>query len=142
VRCGVELYELNETIRKRQGKRFTWLPGLSKSSLHAKVMAIDGEIMFVGSLNFDPRSLNINNEIGVLFHEPQLAASASKRFDEHIGDVAFKVSLVSRGNGKQRLQWSATEEGNEIVFDSEPYAGFWKILGVNLMRALPIDAML
>ena len=142
VRCGVELYELNETIKKRQGERFTWLPGVSKSSLHAKVMAIDGKTMFVGSLNFDPRSLNINNEIGILFHEPQLAANASKRFDEHIDDVAFRVNLVSRGNGRQRLQWSATEGGKAVVFDSEPYAGFWKILGVNLMRALPIDAML
>ena len=34
---------------------FTWLPGLSKSSLHAKTMAFDREIMFVGSFNFDQR---------------------------------------------------------------------------------------
>ncbi len=43
LRCGVELYELNEQIKRQQGERFTWLPGLSKSSLHAKTMAIDGE---------------------------------------------------------------------------------------------------
>jgi putative cardiolipin synthase len=141
VRCGVELYELNEQIKKQQGKRFTWLPGLSKSSLHAKTMAIDGEIMFVGSLNFDQRSLNINNEIGILFHEPELAANSSKRFSDHIEHVAFKVELVSRDNGKKSLQWSTTESGKKIVFDSEPYAGFWQILGVNLMRVLPIDSM-
>ena len=142
VRCGVELYELNEQIKKQQAERFTWLPGLSKSSLHAKTMAIDREIMFVGSLNFDQRSLNINNEIGILFHESELAANASKRFSDHIEHVAFKVELVSRNNGKKSLQWSTTEGGKKIVFDSEPYAGFWKILGVNLMRVLPIDAML
>ena len=142
VRCGVELYELNEQIKKQQAERFTWLPGLSKSSLHAKTMAIDREVMFVGSLNFDQRSLNINNEIGILFHEPELAANASKRFSDHIEHVAFKVELVSRDNGKKSLQWSTTESGKKIVFDSEPYAGFWKILGVNLMRVLPIDAML
>lgn len=142
VRCGVELYELNEQIKKEQGERFTWLPGLSKSSLHAKTMAIDGEIMFVGSLNFDQRSLNINNEIGILFHEPELAAKASKRFSDHIDRVAFKVDLVSRGDGKESLQWSSTERGKKVVFDSEPYAGFWKILEVNLLRVLPIDSML
>jgi len=31
-------------------------------------MMFDGETMFVGSFNFDQRSLNINNEIGQLFH--------------------------------------------------------------------------
>ena len=97
LRCGVELYELNEQIKKEQGKRFTWLAGVSKSSLHAKTMAIDGKIMFVGSLNFDQRSLNINNEMGILFREPELAASASKRFDDHIDKVAFRVELVGRG---------------------------------------------
>jgi hypothetical protein len=51
-------------------------------------------------------------------------------------------SGVRRDNGKKSLQWSTTESGKKIVFDSEPYAGFWKILGVNLMRVLPIDAML
>jgi cardiolipin synthase C len=38
--------------------------------LRAKTMMFDGETMFVGSFNFDQRSLNINNEIGQLFHDP------------------------------------------------------------------------
>jgi putative cardiolipin synthase len=142
VRCGVRLYELNEQIKKEEGKRFTWLPGLSKSSLHAKTMAIDGKMMFVGSFNFDQRSLYINNEIGILFHEPGLAANASKHFNEHVERVAFKVELVDRGNGRKSLTWTGTEDGKTIVFDSEPYAGFWKRVGVNMMRVLPIDSML
>lgn len=36
-----------------------------------------------------------NNEIGILFHEPELAADASKRFNEHVDRVAFKVELVA-----------------------------------------------
>ena len=47
LRCSVELYELNELIKKEEGKRFTWLPGLSKSSLHAKTMAMDKKVTFV-----------------------------------------------------------------------------------------------
>jgi len=142
VGCGVRLYELNEQIKKEEGKRFTWLPGLSKSSLHAKTMAIDGKMMFVGSFNFDQRSLYINNEIGILFLEPELAANASKHFNEHVERVAFKVELVKRGNGIKSLQWTGTTDGKKVVFDSEPYAGFWKILGANMMRVLPIDSML
>ncbi len=138
LRCGVQLYELNEQIKKQEGKRFTWLPGLSKSSLHAKTMAYDHKVMFVGSFNFDQRSLHINNEIGILFHQPEIAANASKHFDDHINQIAFKVELV---NGDS-LRWTGIEDGKEVVFDAEPYASFWKKLSVNLLRVLPIDSML
>ena len=76
LRCGVELYELNERLRLERQKLFTWLPGLSKSSLHAKTMAFDRETMFVGSFNFDERSLHINNEIGLVFKQPEMASES------------------------------------------------------------------
>jgi len=38
--------------------------GSSGSSLHAKTFAVDGERLFVGSFNFDPRSINLNTELG------------------------------------------------------------------------------
>jgi putative cardiolipin synthase len=142
LHSGVQLYELNEQIKKKQGERFTWLPGLSKSSLHAKTMAIDGKAMFVGSFNFDQRSLNINNEIGILFHEPEVAANASMTFNNHIDQVAFKVELVRDEKGGESLRWTGTEDGKVIVLYSEPYAGLWKRLTANLMRLLPIDSML
>ena len=142
LRCGVELYELNEQIKKEQGKLFTWLPGLNKSSLHAKTMAMDKKVMFVGSFNFDQRSLNINTEIGILFHDPEIAVRSSQQFDEHIDKVAFRVELVSDKNGSESLRWTGIEDGNKIVFKHEPYAGFWMRLSVNLMRVLPIDSML
>ena len=142
LRCGVELYELNEQLKKAEAEHFTWLPGLSKSSLHAKTMEFDQKAMFVGSFNFDQRSLNINTEIGILFYEPGLAANASRHFDEHIDEVAFRVELVSDKDGSESLRWTGIEKGETIVFNQEPYAGFWKRLSVNLMRVLPVDSML
>jgi putative cardiolipin synthase len=142
LRCGVELYELNEQFKKAEGKIFTWLPGLSKSSLHAKTMAMDKKTMFVGSFNFDQRSLNINTEIGIVFNDPVIAARSSQHFDQHIEKVAFRVELIKDKNGKESLRWTGTEDGKEVVFDSEPYASFWKRLSVQLMRVLPIDSML
>ena len=82
LRCGVKLYELNEQLKKIEAERFTWLPGLSKSSLHAKTMAMDKSTMFVGSFNFDQRSLNINTEIGIVFKNPEIAAHSSDHFDK------------------------------------------------------------
>ncbi len=142
LRCGVKLFELNEQIKKEQGKLFTWLPGLSKSSLHAKTMAFDHKAMFVGSFNFDQRSLNINNEIGILFYEPGISNEVMKHFDQHVENVAFRVELVTNENGSESLRWIGVEEGKEVVFDAEPYASFWQKLSVNLMRLLPIDSML
>ncbi len=137
LRCGVELYELNEQLKKAEEKLFTWLPGLSKSSLHAKTMAMDKNVMFVGSFNFDQRSLNINTEIGIVFEDPEIAARSSQHFVDHIDDVAFRVELID-----DSLQWTGIEQGKTVVFDKEPYTSFWKRLSVNMMRVLPIDGML
>ena len=142
LRCGVELYEFNEQLKTEQSKLFSWLPGLSKSSLHAKTMAIDRERMFVGSFNFDLRSLYLNNEIGVVFYEPGTARQSSENFVQHIEQVAFKVELVPDEKGRESLRWTGIEQGKKVVFDDEPYASFWLKLGVNLLRLLPIDSML
>ena len=142
LRCGVKLYELNEQLKTMQGKLFTWLPGLSKSSLHAKTMAFDHKAMFVGSFNFDQRSMNINNEIGILFYEPALAGETMDSFDENINKIAFSVELVTDANGKESLRWVGMEEGKEVIFYDEPYVGFWKKLAVKVMRILPADFML
>ena len=142
LRCGVKLYELNEELKSMEGKLFTWLPGLSKSSLHAKTMSFDHKAMFVGSFNFDQRSMNINNEIGVLFYEPTMSSESMDAFDKNINKVAFSVELVTDANGKESLRWVGEEEGKEVIFDDEPYVGFWKKLAVKVMLIVPADFML
>ncbi len=138
LRSGVELYELNEQLKKVEQKRFTWLPSLNKSSLHAKTMEIDKNTMFVGSFNYDQRSLNINTEIGIVFQDSEIATRFSKHFDEHIDKVAFRVELID-----DSLRWTGVDEtGKKVTFNTEPYTSFWKRLGANLMRLLPIDSML
>lgn len=142
LRCGVELFELNEALTAQERRVFSWLPGLSKSSLHAKTMAFDKEKMFVGSFNFDQRSLHINNEIGLLFEQPKLAGQAAGNFDRSIGKVAFKVELVTDSNGKETLRWRGIENGKEVVLDSEPYVGFGTRTAVWFIRLLPVESLL
>lgn len=142
LRCGVHLYEFNEQLKEVENKIFTWLPGLSKSSLHAKTMAFDNKGMFVGSFNFDQRSLNINNEIGILFYEPEIARQSSENFHKHIEQGAFRVELVIDDKGNESLRWTGQEDGKEVVYYDEPYAGIAKKISVKLMRLLPVDFML
>ena len=140
LRGGVELYELDEQIKKAEGEYFTWLPGLSKSSLHAKTMGIDRIGMFVGSFNFDQRSLFINNEIGIVFRDEEIASRAFEAFDAHIDQVAFRVTLEG-GDGRS-LRWTKRHDGGDVVYDSEPYAGVLVRIVVAFLRLMPIDSML
>jgi len=142
LKAGVILYELDEDIRTKIGKRFTWLPGLKKSSLHAKTMVLDKQIMFVGSMNLDQMSLRINNEIGILFKNPQIAGRSAQAFDDHIESVAFRLQLHTDKEGTESIRWYLKKDGREIVYESEPYVGFWKKLGVRLVQMLPVESLL
>ena len=105
-------------------------------------MSIDDEAMFVGSFNFDQRSLYLNNEIGILFYESELAREAAENFDKNIEKVAFRVELLTDDNGKEYLRWSGQEEGKAVILFEEPYATALQKAAVQFMRLLPIDAML
>jgi len=142
LKAGVILYELDEDFRTKIGKRFTWLPRLKKSSLHAKTMVLDKKIMFVGSMNLDQMSLKINNEIGILFHNPQIAGRITLDFYEYIGNVAFRLELHADDNGGESIRWYLQKDGREIVYESEPYVGFWKKFTVKLIGFLPVKYFL
>ena len=46
--------------------------------LHTKAAVIDRRYVFVGSMNLDPRSANINAEMGVIVDSPQLGESLTQ----------------------------------------------------------------
>jgi len=57
LRGGVELYELNKKLTRRQRKDQKKIGGSSKASLHAKSFVFDREQVYIGSLNLDPRAI-------------------------------------------------------------------------------------
>jgi cardiolipin synthase C len=42
-------------------------------ALHAKTLVIDSKTVYIGTFNFDPRSENLNTEVGVIVHDEALA---------------------------------------------------------------------
>jgi putative cardiolipin synthase len=142
LKCGVVLCELNEDIRKRPDDTRVWVPGSSKSSLHAKTMVLDRKAMFVGSMNLDQRSLNINNEIGILFFNREIAGKSAQLIRQNIDKVAFRLALRPNSFGGESIRWTITDGEQEIIYDSEPHAGFWKKLKVGIIRLLPIEHLL
>jgi putative cardiolipin synthase len=46
-------------------------------ALHAKSLVVDRRVAFVGTYNLDPRSENLNTEIGVIIHDAAQAAAVA-----------------------------------------------------------------
>lgn len=78
---GLEIYEYRPDAQTprltRQSELVGDLPAADHPSpifgLHAKSMVVDSVIAYVGTFNLDPRSENLNTEVGVVVHEPAMA---------------------------------------------------------------------
>ena len=78
LRAGVELYEMDKKLTRKQRKEKKGVGGSSKASLHAKSFVLDREKVFIGSLNLDPRSFYENSEIGVIIKSAEMAAGMAE----------------------------------------------------------------
>ncbi|MFC1823586.1 phospholipase D family protein [Thermodesulfobacteriota bacterium] len=142
LRAGVELYEMNKKLNRKQRKEKKGPYGSSKASLHAKSFIFDRKWVFIGSLNLDPRAVLHNTEIGVVLESVEMASDMGKWFDENIEQLAFRLELNKDENGYEQIRWHGLEDGKKRVFDVEPYTGFWRRFGVGFMSLLPIESQL
>ncbi|WP_436856851.1 phospholipase D family protein [Citrobacter tructae] len=138
LRYGVELYELKPTQEHDRVLHDRGLTGNSGSSLHAKTFSIDGRKVFIGSLNFDPRSTMLNTEMGFVIESETLATLIHKRFTQSQRDAAWQLRLDRWG----RINWVDRQQGNEVVLKKEPATGFWKRVLVRLATILPVEWLL
>jgi putative cardiolipin synthase len=135
LRSGVELYEM------RRGAMVTGRTnvfGSSGSSLHAKTFAIDGERVFVGSMNFDPRSAHLNTELGFIIDSPALARSVGEAFDRQVPATSYAVRLDEKGG----LVWIERRDGQEIRHTREPGSSLGQRAWIGLLSVLPIEWLL
>jgi putative cardiolipin synthase len=115
------------------------LTGSSGSTLHAKTFAVDRSHVFVGSFNFDPRSVSLNTEMGVLIDDPVLAAALSNALDEQAPLGAYEVVLGADGESPE---WIERTPAGEKRHATEPQTGFFRGLGISIMSLLPIESLL
>jgi putative cardiolipin synthase len=135
LRAGIRIYEMKprgEPAKTRRQRGFG-SSGSSAESLHAKIFVADRERLFVGSFNFDPRSIRLNTEMGVVLESPVLASQIAKSLDANIADIAYEVRLSKGG-----LEWL---EGDKH-YSSEPGATVWQRLLVSALSVLPVEWML
>jgi putative cardiolipin synthase len=139
LKAGVELFELRSTPERANNeekkiKRF----GSSASSLHAKTFAIDSKRLFVGSFNFDPRSIYLNTELGFVIESPVLTELIEEEFYQRVNTIAYRLSL----NEKGRIVWTETNDGFITVYKKEPGMKLRSRIALAILSRLPIDWLL
>jgi len=139
LRAGVTLMELKRSwTRETEPKRGSGVGGSSASSLHAKTFEVDLARVFVGSFNLDPRSIDLNTEMGFVIESRVLAQRMSDVLDGRVDERAYEVKLSPEGT----LYWIEHTPAGVVRHDSEPGAGLLQRGAVEFMQLLPIDWML
>ncbi|MGO2213244.1 phospholipase D family protein [Psychrobacter alimentarius] len=139
LKAGVRIYELKSTASEEKRENKLWKArSQSSTSLHAKTFAVDDYQVFIGSYNVDPRSANINTEMGVIINDDQLAKQLHGALSDDLLNQAYEVKLLDNG----KLQWHTMEDDKKVVYDSEPRVDVSDHVWLTIMSWLPIDWLL
>ena len=83
ISAGAELYEARaNAARELSGNK----DGPDTLTLHTKAFLIDRRQLFVGSLNLDPRSIELNAEMGLLIDSAAMVGSLTQDMEQRSGD--------------------------------------------------------
>ncbi len=66
----------------------------------------------------------------------------AQRFYENIDTIAFRLSLDKDNTGVEQLTWTGYENGEQVVFRTEPYTGFWRRFTTGFLRLMPIKSQI
>jgi cardiolipin synthase C len=135
---GIRLYELRRLSPVVETRKNDGPSGSSSSSLHAKTFSVDRARVFIGSFHFDPRSAELNTELGFVIDSPALAQQIRAALNSWIPADAFEVRLSETGD----LYWIERQEGEWVRYDSEPGTRFWQRAWIRFLSLLPIEWLL
>lgn len=142
---GVELYEVRSLLGNVKGSGETArIARYGNYALHAKLFVFDRQKLFLGSMNFDQRSMHLNTEIGLIIDSPVLAEQLAARFAA-MTHPANAYQLVLRPDGtadSPTLLWRTQEHGKAIDYTTEPSRSTWQKAKAGLLSLLPLDTEL
>lgn len=133
LESGVELYEVRVDAQDRA--RYMADPVTDKKlGLHAKFLLLDNDRVFIGSSNLDPRSLQLNTEVGLMIHSEALNSRLRAAIaDDFAPQNSWSVQLA---DGK--LSWHGEDE---ILYRS-PSDSVFQQLESWFFGLLPIDSQM
>jgi len=142
---GVEIYEVRSLLGNARGSgQKTKMTRYGNYSLHAKLFVLDRQRLFIGSMNFDQRSMHLNTEIGLIIDSPELALQTAARFESMASPPnSYALTLLPRdGGGSPQLVWRTEEDGKAVEYDREPARSDGQRLRIKLLSLLPLDGEL
>ena len=134
---GVDLYEISGSRVKRNRRQNLF--GASLGRLHAKLAVIDKRWLFVGSMNFDPRSATINTELGLVIDSPQLAREMLRIIDIDRLQSAYRLRKTANG---ACCEWLGYDDDAEMLLTEEPDSSLWQRIKLILLRPFVPESLL
>jgi putative cardiolipin synthase len=131
LQAGVELWEARADAAGKVLDDGSVEPG--HLTLHTKGIIIDRRYTFVGSLNLDPRSIDINTEMGVMIDSKDLAISMADYAERRIPALAYQVKL----DEENRISWHATIDGQQVIETKEPQTSGWRRFQAWFLKIAP-----
>jgi putative cardiolipin synthase len=142
---GVELYEIRSLLGNTRGSGQTAaVSRYGNYSLHAKLFVFDRQKLFIGSMNFDQRSMHLNTEVGLIIHSPELAQQVAARFEAMVQPVNCYMLAVRSNDAvaARSLVWRTQEGAQAVEYDREPARSGWQRFKVNVLSLFPLDSEL
>ncbi len=136
LQAGAEFFEVRADAVADEANAWGHRPGTM--TLHSKATVIDRDTIFIGSLNFDPRSIYINTEMGLFIESGEAGEEFAQLMFDELPKVTWRVELDER----DKLRWVFDDGTHREVTTSEPQAGAWRKFQVGFYRLLPIEDQL
>jgi cardiolipin synthase C len=132
IDAGVELHEARHDADIRGALADTAPIRSEFMGLHVKAAIVDRTRVFIGSMNLDPRSKELNSEMGVIIDSPSLAQQMAANMERDMSEAnAWRVSVAPDGG----LRWTA---GQRTV-DQQPARSFLQRVQDQIFMVFPRD---
>ncbi|MHC8289956.1 phospholipase D family protein [Pseudomonas sp. XS1P51] len=138
---GVQLFEL----RRQPGEGGGSGPHIfysrsyrgSDSSLHSKAIIFDQQKSFIGSFNFDPRSVLWNTEVGVLVDSPEFATYVRELAMQGMAPPLSYEAKLEQG----QIVWITEDDGKLHTLTKEP-GSWWRRFNAWFSTTVGLERML
>jgi cardiolipin synthase C len=122
---GLKVYEYRPDAEVQRLQMQQRIPALTGDppifSLHAKSIVVDAKVVYIGTFNLDPRSENLNTEVGAVIHDPSVARAVQAQIERD----------MAAGNS-----WNAATD------DPDRHVAVIKRAKVRFLQLLPLRPLL
>jgi len=135
LQAGVSLYE----IKLDEIPHYTDTKEEAESrTLHTKAAVIDRRELYIGSMNFDPRSVVINTEMGLFLEGETASAAFYEGITQDLTQYTYRLSLDDKG----RVTWHDESADPPKSYHTDPDTSLWRRFKAGFYGILPIESQL